>query len=84
MKKTGSVPPSSQTSGQPAAEQISVSTKAKYIQQAHEIIKASPDIRVDKVNRIKKEIADGTFKVDTDELAGKILEDIISEQTFLE
>ena len=61
------------------AEQIVLSSKAKNIQNAKEIAKSSPDIRVDKVNRIKKEIAEGRFEVDSDVLAGKILEDIIKE-----
>ena len=85
VAKGGKAPASSQPAGgQLAAEQISVSSKAKAIQRAHEVIKSAPDIRVDKVNRIKKEIADGTFKVDTEELAGKILKDIITERNFLE
>ena len=84
-EKSGSKPASSQTlGGQPPAEQISVSSKAKDMQRAHEVIKSSPDIRTEKVNRIKKEIADGTFRVETEELAGKILKDIITERTFLE
>ena len=66
------------------SEQIILSAKAKNIQKAQETIKSSPDIRTEKVNRIKKEIANGTFKVDSDVLAEKILEDIIKESTFLE
>jgi len=85
VKKGGNVSASSRpATGQSGAEQISVSARAKGIQQAHAIIKSAPDIRVEKVNRIKKEIADGTFKVNTEELAGKILKDIITERNFLE
>jgi len=69
--------------GQSAGEQISVSSKARNIQRANEVIKSSPDIRTEKVSRIKKAIADGTFKVDSQELAGKILKDIITESAFL-
>ncbi|HAX46265.1 MAG TPA: flagellar biosynthesis anti-sigma factor FlgM, partial [Nitrospina sp.] len=43
----------------------------------------SPDIRVDKVERIKTEIAEGRFHVDSHELAEKILKDVIAESKFL-
>ena len=67
-----------------ASEQIVLSAKAKNIQKAQETVKSSPDIRTEKVNRIKKEIADGTFRVDSGVLAEKILEDMIKESKFLE
>ena len=65
-------------------EQIVLSAKARNIQKAQETVKSSPDIRTEKVNRIKKQIDDGTFRVDSNVLAGKILEDIIKESKFLE
>ena len=64
-------------------EQIAISSKAKDIQKAFEAAKSSPDIRVDKVERIKNSIADGTFHVDSKDLAEKILKDIITESKFL-
>ena len=73
-------PASGQTS---TSEQIVLSSKAKGIQQAQEVVKNSPDVRTEKVNRIKKEIAEGRFSVDSGELAEKILKDIITESAFL-
>ncbi|MEE2987262.1 MAG: flagellar biosynthesis anti-sigma factor FlgM [Nitrospinota bacterium] len=64
-------------------ENIALSSKAKDIQKAFEAAKSSPDIRVDKVERIKNSIADGTFHVDSKDLAEKILKDIITESKFL-
>ena len=64
-------------------EQVSLSSKAKSIQQAQNIIKNSSDIRTEKVDRIKREISEGSFKVESDLLAEKILKNIISESTFL-
>ena len=83
-KKGGNVPVSSEPLGGQKSEQINVSSKAKDIQQAHEAIKSAPEVRVEKVNRIKKEIAEGSFKIDSERLAGKILKDIITERNFLE
>ena len=78
--KTGAT---SKSSGSKGTEHIALSSKAKDIQKAHEVLKNSSDIRVDKVNRVKAEIAEGRFHVDSDELAEKILKDIITESKFL-
>jgi negative regulator of flagellin synthesis FlgM len=70
--------------GTQGGENIALSSKAKDIQKAHEAVKSSSDIRVDKVNRIKSAIADGSFYVDSHELAEKILKDVITESKFIE
>ena len=65
------------------SEQIALSSKAKNIHQAQEVLKTTPEIRTEKISRIKKEIAEGRFKVDSTVLAEKILEEIILENNFL-
>jgi negative regulator of flagellin synthesis FlgM len=65
-------------------EQIALSSKAKDIQRAHEAIKSAPDIRAEKVNRIKAEVAQGKFRVDSEVLAERILKEIITESSFLD
>ena len=69
--------------GTKGTEHIALSSKAKTYPKAHEAIKNSPDIRVDKVKRVKAEIAEGRFHVNSDELAEKILKDVITESKFL-
>tara|TARA_B100000315_G_scaffold195228_1_gene186042 strand:+ start:15411 stop:15746 length:336 start_codon:yes stop_codon:yes gene_type:complete len=66
-----------------SSEKVLLSSKAKDIAKVSEIIKASPDIRTEKVERIKSEIAKGTYSVDGKEIAGKILEEILAESEFL-
>jgi len=66
------------------SEQIALSSKARGIQKALEVVQSSPDIRAEKVNRIKAEIANGTFHVDSEVLAERILQEIITESKFLE
>ena len=70
----------SSTSG---TEQIAISSKAKDIQKATEVVNAAPDIRTEKVERIKNEIAKGDYHVSSEDLAGKVLENIIAESKFL-
>ena len=71
---------SSSTSG---TEQIAISSKAKDIQKATEAVSTAPDIRTEKVERIKNEIAKGSYRVSTEDLAEKVLENIITESKFL-
>jgi negative regulator of flagellin synthesis FlgM len=70
--------------GAQAGENIALSSQAKDIQKSHEAVKTSSDIRVDKVDRIKSAIADGSFYVDSHELAEKILKDVITESKFID
>ena len=70
--------------GAQGGEHIALSSKAKDIQKAHEAVKNSSEIRVEKVDRIKAAIAEGSFHVDSHELAEKILKDVIAESKFLE
>ncbi len=67
-----------------ASEQVDLSARAKEIQQALEIVQNAPDIRTDKVNRIRTEIAAGRFQVDNEAVAEKILKEIIADPKFPE
>ncbi len=77
-EKTEPAPPA------PQGEQIALSSKARLIQGAHEAIGAAPDIRTDKVNRIKELVAKDQYRVPSDVLAEKILKEIITESRFIE
>ena len=82
-KKAGAASTSSGTKGTQGTEHIALSSKAKDIQKAHEAVKNSSDIRVDKVERVKAAIAEGRFHVGSQELAEKILKDVLTESKFL-
>ena len=83
-EKTAKAGVSGSPSGTQGGEHIALSSKAKDIQKSHEAVKNSSDIRVDKVDRIKAAIAEGSFHVDSHELAEKILKDVIVESKFLD
>lgn len=73
--------PTGQTSG---GEQIALSAKAKGIQKALETVQSSPDIRSEKVAEIKNQIASNSYRVDSEALAEKILQEILTESQFIE
>jgi len=75
----------SESAGQaPRGEQIDLSAKAKGIQKTLETVQASPDVRSEKVAEIKSQIASNTYQVDSQALAEKILQEIITESQFIE
>jgi len=77
----GDVPATGQVTG---SEQIALSAKAKGIQKALETVQSTPDIRTEKINRIKTEIAEGRFQISSEAVAEKILSELLSESEFLE
>ncbi len=83
-RKEENIPEGGKISSQAeSAEKVSVSSRAREIAKINEIIKASPDIRAEKVERIKNEIANGSYSVDSKDIAEKILKEILSESFFL-
>lgn len=74
---------SSPSSASPSSEKIALSSHAlkiqKEIQLTQEVVNNAPEIRVEKVERIKIEIAEGRFQVDPDKLAENILREILNE-----
>jgi negative regulator of flagellin synthesis FlgM len=81
--KTAATKSQSGTSSTGGAEHIAISSKAKDIQKATEAVNAAPDIRIEKVGRIKEQITNGTYSVSSEQLAEKILENIIKESNLL-
>ncbi len=67
-----------------SAEKVEVSSRAQEAAKINEIIKASPDIRAEKIEKIKGEIANGTYSVDGKKIAEKILNEVLSENIFLD
>ncbi len=64
--------------------QTNLSGRAKSIQRAREVALNTPDIRKEKVNDVRAEIAEGRFQIDSEAVAGKILQDILVNSKFLE
>lgn len=61
----------------PAAkgDKVVLSDRAKELQAALEAIQQMDDVDHEKVKRIKAQIEAGTYKVDADKIAGKIIEE---------
>ncbi len=54
---------------------VTISEKARLMKSAFDTAKASPDVRADRVNWLKQKIKDGTYRVDADAVAEKLISD---------
>ena len=64
-------PPASQATG---ADQVSLSQQAQQIQRAHQALSGVPEVRQEKVAEAKRKLAQGTFEIDAEAIARKIIE----------
>jgi negative regulator of flagellin synthesis FlgM len=61
-----------------------ISSQASAIQQAGDSVKSSPElVRQEKVNQIKNALENGTFQIDSQKVAEKLLQNAIQESDFL-
>lgn len=60
-------------------DKVSLSRTSKEMQLAKKAVTEAPDIREDKVARLKQEIAEGQYDVNPDQIAEKLVGTIISD-----
>ena len=85
--KVGNNPPpakgdssTSSASSTQGSDKTALSSEAVALQKSINAVKAQPEVgQAEKVERIKAEIADGSYKVDPLEVAGSVLKDIITQ-----
>jgi negative regulator of flagellin synthesis FlgM len=55
-----------------ATAKVSISEEARYLQKAAELAGKGDELRAEKVNKIKDQVAQGTYKVDAEDVAKSI------------
>ena len=60
-------------------EKVSLSQKASDIKKIREIVQKTPDVRADKVARLKKKIDAGDYAVKGKDIADKMLRELLLE-----
>ncbi len=73
----GSAPKEGNPSGGDAI--VHLSTTYRETQRVKEIIAAEPDVREDKVAEIKAKIDSGNYRIDTEAVAGKLVDDFFED-----
>ena len=72
LSKTGSVPESSDAKSD--AISVSITEQAKNLDNATALAKSSDGVDHDRVAELKQQISDGTYKIDYQSLANKIVD----------
>ena len=62
---------------QPKADTVVLSDTAKKVQEAQKQLEAIPDVREDKVAQLKEQIENGTYDMDEEKIAGKMIKDAL-------
>ena len=57
------------------ADTVVLSDTAKKVQEAQKQIETIPDVREDKVAQLKEQVENGTYEMDEEKIAGKIIKD---------
>ena len=74
-KKT-TQPPKDKTANQGVkTDTVDISDTAKRVNAAKEELNRIPDVREEKVAELRKQIENGTYKVDSEEIADKMIKD---------
>ncbi len=84
IKVKKNVQTSEATAGAVAAkDSVSLSSGSLEVQKIRDILQETPDVRTEKVEELKARIAGGEYKVDSRQLADKMLADLLSEESLL-
>jgi negative regulator of flagellin synthesis FlgM len=62
-------------------DRVELSGAAKEIQRVAELAKSAPDVRAEKVAALKEQIQNGTYEVDSKQVATKMLVDSLTDLT---
>ena len=54
-------------------DELAISNESRIKQRAMQAIKQSEDVRMDKVNQLQEQISSGTYTVNDDEVAEKMI-----------
>jgi len=68
-------PPEQPEKQQTKADTVVLSETAKKIQEAQRQLEAIPDVREDKVAQLKEQIENGTYEINEEKIADKMLKD---------
>ncbi|MBP1623993.1 MAG: Anti-sigma-28 factor, FlgM [Acidobacteria bacterium] len=58
---------------QPGSDQLDLSALGREISHLNDLIQSTPDVREDKVEKVRQELENGTYNVKAEKIAEKIL-----------
>ena len=67
-------PPASESKKPGKRDKVELSSRADEVRRLTELAKLAPDVRLEKINAIKKQIKAGTYRVPADSVARSIVD----------
>lgn len=80
VKQSSKIADTKRTGPIPKGDRVQLSAQAKELQAAREAIQKMDDVDHDKVAKVKAQIEAGTYKVDADKIAGKMMEESLLKE----
>lgn len=56
------------------ADKVTMTKQAEQLQKLDELVRSTPDVDQEKVDRIKTQIAEGKFQIDSETIADRIIQ----------
>ena len=72
-------PASSVSSPDAGSDRVELSSQSRDMKKIHEILATTPEVRTEKVAELKKAMAEGTYKVQTEDIADKMVQEMVLE-----
>jgi negative regulator of flagellin synthesis FlgM len=66
--------------GDPLVDKVALSPEARQIQEVKKLLDSLPDIREEKVAEIREQIENGTYSVDSEKIAFKMIREAILDE----
>jgi negative regulator of flagellin synthesis FlgM len=61
----------------PTEDKVDLSAQSKEMNKIHEVLNATPDVRTEKVEALKKQVESGQYEVNSNSLAEKMLKEFL-------
>ncbi|MBI5064250.1 MAG: flagellar biosynthesis anti-sigma factor FlgM [Desulfatitalea sp.] len=84
QQKTADAAQSANPPAQESGDKVNLSSRAREVQQASEMLKSMPDVRTDKVEKVKMEVDKGTYKVVGAQVATDMLKESLENNLVLQ
>ncbi len=72
-------PASSVSSPDAGSDRVELSSQSRDMNKIHEILATTPEVRTEKVAALKKAVTEGTYKVKTEDIADKMVQEMAIE-----
>ncbi|MBI4793363.1 MAG: flagellar biosynthesis anti-sigma factor FlgM [Deltaproteobacteria bacterium] len=83
VKKARKADAGAASAGPSAADKVDLSSTSRDVQKMKEILEQTPPMRMEMIESLKKQIDEGTYRIDARDIADKMMADLLGEETHL-